>query len=192
MSHWIAAGRAVISLVATLNAPAASIASDQAEGSREAGDADWIPPKPPGESEIFQRWLGTWICEGTAEGPQGTKTKYNVTWKWTSVLGSQWYSAVYTRPRQGKVVALEANITVGYDRAEKKYLFTSFDGFGGWTRLSSVDGASYAGEGTPSGAKGPVRITFTRGKDERGRATDGRIEVKLEVGGPPITESCRK
>jgi hypothetical protein len=170
MSNWIAAGTVVACLAASGNATASSRA----------------------ENDIFRKWLGTWTCEGTADGPQGTKTKYQVTWKWTSVLDGQWYAAVYARPRQGKVVAYQANITAGYDRADKKYLFASFDGFGGWTRLSSVDGASYAGEGTPQGPRAPVRITFTKGKDESGRDSDSRIDVKLEVGGPPITESCRR
>ena len=118
------------SLAASASAALPSKATGHERGP-ETGEDGWVPPKRSTKNDIFKKWLGTWTCEGTAEGPQGTKTKYGVTWKWASVLGGRWYSAVYSRPRQGRVVAFEANVTVGYDRADKQYLLSSFDGFGG-------------------------------------------------------------
>ena len=129
------------SMAVSANAAVPSTASNGSDLGRESGDGDWVPPKRSTENDIFEKWLGTWKCEGSAVGPHGTTTKYKVTWKWTSLLGGRWYSAAYARPRQGKVVAYKANITAGYDRTDKTYLLTSFDTFGGWTKLSSVDGA---------------------------------------------------
>ena len=126
-------------------------------------------PKPPAENDMFKKVAGTWHCDSISTGPDGKDMKVKTTWTWKSVLGGQWYSVVYKRAKTGPVPAFEGNATMGYNGADKKYVFVGFDNMGGWINLTSTDGMSYAGEGLPMGKKGPMKICLRQGQGQKGR-----------------------
>jgi hypothetical protein len=109
-----------------------------------------------------------------------------------SVLGGHWYSIVYQRSKLGPMPAFEGNATVGYNIADKKYWFVGVDNLGGWINLTSADGASYAGEGSPMGRRGAVKFTFAPGKDKKGAESDKLFDATLDLGVAVSQESCKK
>jgi len=149
-------------------------------------------PKPPAENDMFKKVAGTWHCEAASKTPDGKDVKVKTTWTWKSVLGGQWYSVVYKRAKAGPAPAFEGNATIGYNGAEKKYVMIGFDNMGGWINLTSTDGMAYAGEGLPMGKKGPMKISFAKGKDKKGQESDKLMDVTLDLGGMIDTESCKK
>jgi hypothetical protein len=149
-------------------------------------------PKPPAENDMFKKMAGSWHCDATSKTPDGKEMKVKTTWAWKNVLGGQWYTVVYKRAKTGPAPAFEGNATIGYNGAEKKYVFIGFDNMGGWINLSSTDGMAYAGEGLPMGKKGPMKISFAKGKDKKGAESDKLMDVTLDLGGMIATESCKK
>jgi hypothetical protein len=150
------------------------------------------PPKPAAENDMFKKVVGTWSCEGAAKGPDGKDMKSKTTWTWKSVLGGHWYTVVYKRAKSGPMSAFEGNATMGFNVAEKKYSFVGVDNMGGWINLSSTDGMAYAGEGLPMGKKGPIKISFAKGKDKKGAESDKLMDVTLDLGGMIVNETCKK
>jgi hypothetical protein len=157
-----------------------------------AAPAKMEAPKPPAENDMFKKVAGTWHCDSASKTPDGKDVKVKTTWTWKNVLGGQWYTVVYKRAKVGPVPAFEGNATIGYNGAEKKYVFIGFDNMGGWINLSSTDGMAYAGEGLPMGKKGPMKIAFAKGKDKKGQESDKLMDVTLDLGGMLVTESCKK
>ncbi len=149
-------------------------------------------PKPPAENDMFKKMAGTWRCESMSKTPEGKEVKIKTTWTWKSILDGHWYSVIYKRAKAGQVPAFEGDATTGYNTADKKYVFVGFDNMGGWVDLSSTDGMSYAGEGLPMGKKGPMKISFTKGKDKKGQESDKLMDVTLDLGGMVDTETCKK
>lgn len=150
-------------------------------------------PKPAPENDAYKKWVGTFSCEGTGKGPDGKEMKYKTSWGWKSVLGGHWYTIVYKRPKAGPMPAFEGNATIGYDTANKRFLFSGVDNMGGWINLTATDGLAYAGEGVPRGQKGPIKISFVKGKDKKGQESDKMFDVTLDFGGGQVvTESCKK
>jgi hypothetical protein len=88
--------------------------------------------------------------------------------------------------------AFEGNATVGYNIAEKKYVFVGFDNLGGWINLTSADAATYTGEGIPMGKKGPVKFSFTPGKDKKGQESDKLFDLTMDFGVATTQESCKR
>src|SRR5690349_10393049 len=74
--------------------------------------APMAAPKPAAENDMFKKWVGTWHCDGTGKGPDGADMKFKTTWTWKSILGGQWYSIDYKRPKSGPMPAFEGNATV--------------------------------------------------------------------------------
>jgi hypothetical protein len=157
-----------------------------------AAPAKMEVPKPPAENDMFKPMAGTWRCEATSKMPDGKEMKAKTTWTWKSILGGHWYSVVYKRAKAGPTPAFEGDATIGYNTAEKKYVFVGFDNMGGWINLASTDGMSYAGEGVPMGNKGPMKISFAKGKDKKGQESDKLLDATLDLGGVIGTESCKK
>ena len=189
----LAAALAAISSVALAQdktpkapAPAAAAPAPAAE------PAKMEAPKPPAENDMFKKMTGTWHCDATSKTPDGKEMKVKTTWAWKSVLDGHWYSVVYKRAKSGPGPAFEGNGTIGYNVAEKKYVFIGFDNMGGWINLSATDGMSYAGEGLPMGKKGPMKNAFATGKDKKGVESDKLIDVSFDLGGMPATETCKK
>jgi pyruvate/2-oxoglutarate dehydrogenase complex dihydrolipoamide acyltransferase (E2) component len=149
-------------------------------------------PKPPAENDMFEKVAGTWHCDAMSKTPDGKDVKVKTTWTWKSVLNGQWYSVVYKRSKSGPAPAFEGDATMGYNGADKKYVFIGFDNMGGWINLSSTDGMSFAGEGLPMGKKGPMKISFAKGKDKKGQESDKLMDVTLDLGGMLDTETCKK
>jgi Protein of unknown function (DUF1579) len=149
-------------------------------------------PKPPPENDVIKKSVGTWKCEGTAKGPDGAEMKYKSTWTVKPALGGHWYTIVYKRSKMGPMPAFEGNAFVGYKTVDKKYVFVGFDSLGGWIDLTSTDGGAYAGEGSPAGKRGPVKFTFTPGKDKKGEESDKLFDVTLDFGVGSSQESCKK
>jgi hypothetical protein len=149
-------------------------------------------PKPPAENDMFKKMAGNWRCEATDKMPDGKEMKSKTTWGVKSVLGGQWYSVVYKRAKAGPAPAFEGNATIGYNTADKKYVMIGFDNMGGWINLTSTDGMAYSGEGLPMGKKGPMKISFAKGKDKKGVESDKLMDVTLDLGGMLGTETCKK
>ena len=149
-------------------------------------------PKPAPENEVIKKSSGTWRCEGTAKGPDGQEAKYKSTWMIKPILNGHWFALVYKRSKMGPMPGFEGNATVGYNVAEKKYWFVGVDNLGGWINLSSGDGATYAGDGSPMGRKAPVKFTFTPGKDKKGQESDKLFDVTMDLGTASSSESCKK
>ena len=149
-------------------------------------------PKPPAENDMFKKVAGTWHCDASGKLPDGTETKAKTTWTWKNVLGGQWYTVVYKRAKAGPAPAFEGDATMGYNGADKKYVFVGFDNMGGWINLVGADGMAYAGEGLPMGKKGPMKISFAKGKDKKGQESDKLMDVTLDLGGMIGNESCKK
>ena len=171
--------------------PAGS-AKPPGEAAAPGGPAGFQAPKPAPENEVIKKSSGTWTCEGTAKTPDGQERKYKSTWAIKPALGGHWYSVVYKRAKVGPLPGFEGNATVGYNAAEKKYSFVGFDNLGGWVDLSSSDGSVFTGDGTPMGKKGPVKFTFTGGKDKKGQESDKLFDVTLDLGVAVSSESCKK
>src|ERR1700733_5032385 len=149
--------------------PAAAKADAAPKADAAAADAPKMEaPKPPAENDMFKKVAGTWRCDSISTGPDGKDMKVKTTWTWKNVLGGQWYTVVYKRTKTGPSPAFEGNATMGYNGAEKKYVFVGFDNMGGWINLSSADGMAYAGDGLPMGKKGTIKIAFAKGKDKKG------------------------
>jgi Protein of unknown function (DUF1579) len=201
----VAVALAAISSIASAEdkaptAPAAKPAAAKADAAPKAdapkADAATTPPMgaptPPAENDMFKKVAGTWRCDSISTGPDGKDMKVKTTWTWKNVLGGQWYTVVYKRAKTGPVPAFEGNATMGYNGAEKKYVFVGFDNMGGWINLSSADGMSYAGDGLPMGKKGTIKIAFAKGKDKKGEESDKMMNVSLDLGGHPVSETCKK
>jgi Protein of unknown function (DUF1579) len=156
------------------------------------GAAPGQAPKPAAENELFKSSSGSWRCEGTAKTPDGQELKYKSTWTVKPALGGHWYALVYKRAKMGPMPPFEGNATLGYNAVEKKYVFVGFDNLGGWVNLSSSDGAVYSGDGAPMGQKGPVKFTFSPGKDKKGQESDKLFDVILDFGAVSSSESCKK
>jgi hypothetical protein len=184
MAAWATTARAQADKAA--DKPAA------AEPAAGAAAAPPAPPKPAPENEVIKKSAGTWRCEGTGKGPDGQERKYKSSWSIKPTLGGHWYALVYKRPKAGPMPAFEGNATVGYNVAEKKYVFIGFDNMGSWIDLSSPDGAVFTGDGAPMGQKGPVKFSFSGGKDSKGQESDKLFDVTLDFGGTTATESCKK
>jgi hypothetical protein len=150
------------------------------------------PPKPAPENDVIKKSVGTWSCEGTGKGPEGQEMKYKSSWTVKPALGGHWYSLVYKRMKMGPMPGFEGNATVGYNVAEKKYVFVGFDNMGGWINLSSSDGAAYSGQGSPMGKVGPVKFTFIEGKDKKGQPSDKAFDMTMDFGVASSSETCKK
>ena len=157
-----------------------------------AAPAKMEAPKPPAENDMFKKVAGTWRCEATSKAPDGKEMKVKTSWTWKSVLDGHWYSVVYKRAKTGPVPAFEGDATIGYNTADKKYVFVGFDSTGGWINLTSTDGMAYSGEGLPMGKKGPMKISFAKGKEKKGQESDKLMDVTLDLGGMVVTEGCKK
>jgi hypothetical protein len=149
-------------------------------------------PKPPAENDMFKKMAGNWRCETTSKMPDGKEMKAKTTWAVKSALDGHWYSVVYKRPKAATMSAFEGDATLGYNTADKKYVMVGFDNTGGWINLTSTDGMAYAGEGLPMGKKGPMKISFAKGKDKKGAESDKLMDVTLDLGGMIATETCKK
>ncbi|HTB60599.1 MAG TPA: DUF1579 family protein [Polyangia bacterium] len=169
-------------------APATKPAAPKADAAATADAPKIEAPKPPAENDMFKKVAGTWRCDSISTGPDGKDMKVKTTWTWKNVLGGQWYTVVYKRTKTGPVPAFEGNATMGYNGAEKKYVFVGFDNMGGWINLSSADGMSYAGKGN----EGAVKIAFAKGKDKKGEDNDKMMNVSLDLAGHPISETCKR
>jgi hypothetical protein len=178
-------------------APAAPSAAAPA-GAAPAAAAPAAPaakmeaPKPPAENDMFKKMAGTWRCEATSKMPDGKEMKDKTTWAVKSALDGHWYSAVYKRAKTATMPAFEGDATLGYNTADKKYVMVGFDNMGGWINLTSTDGMAYSGEGLPMGKKGPMKISFAKGKDKKGQESDKLMDVTLDLGGVIGTETCKK
>jgi hypothetical protein len=185
-----------IVVVATLTtALGLSTARAQPAGENPPGSPGAAPgqaPRPAAENELFKKSSGSWRCEGTAKTPDGQEVKYKSTWTVKPALGGHWYALVYKRSKMGPMPAFEGNATVGYNAAEKKFVLVGFDNHGSWIDLSSTDGAVYTGDGAPMGQKGPVKFTFSPGKDKKGQESDKLFDVVLDFGAASSSESCKK
>ncbi|HEY5091321.1 MAG TPA: DUF1579 family protein [Polyangia bacterium] len=168
-------------------APAAPAAPEAAAAAAPMG-----PPKPAPENDMFKKVAGTWHCDATGKNPDGKDTKSKTTWTWKSVLGGHWYTVVYKSAKSGPMPAFEGNATMGFNVPEKNYWFVGVDNMGGWINLSSTDGMAYAGEGLPMGKKGPMKITFAKGKDKKGAESDKLMDVTLDFGGMISNQACKK
>jgi hypothetical protein len=42
------------------------------------------------------------------------------------------------------------------------------------------------------GKKGPMKISFAKGKDKKGKESDKLMDVTLDLGGMLDTETCKK
>jgi hypothetical protein len=174
-------------------APAPAAAAPKAAApAPAAAPAKMEAPKPPAENDMFKKVAGTWHCDATDKTPDGKEMKVKTTWTWKSVLDGQWYSVVYKRAKTGPMPAFEGNATIGYNGADKKYVFIGFDNMGGWINMTSTDGMAYSGEGLPMGKKGPMKISFAKGKDKKGAESDKLMDVTLDLGGMLGNESCKK
>jgi hypothetical protein len=176
-------------------APAAAkpaAAAPKADAAAAANAPKMEAPKPPAENDMFKKVAGTWRCDSISTGPDGKDMKVKTSWTWKNALGGQWYTVVYKRTKTGPSPAFEGNATMGYNGADKKYVFVGFDNMGGWINLSSADGMSYAGDGLPMGKKGTIKIAFAKGKDKKGEESDKMMSVSLDLGGHPVSETCKK
>jgi hypothetical protein len=176
-------------------APAAKPAAAKADAAPKADAAATAgapkkmeAPTPPAENDMFKKVAGTWRCDSISTGPDGKDMKVKTTWTWKNALGGQWYTVVYKRTKAGPVPAFEGNATMGYNGADKKYVFVGFDNMGGWINLSSADGMSYAGKGN----EGAIKIAFAKGKDKKGEDNDKMMNVSLDLAGHPISETCKR
>jgi hypothetical protein len=159
-----------------------------------AGAAGGAPmmPKPAPENDVIKTSAGNWSCQGAAKGPDGQEMKFKSSWAVKPILGGHWFGLVYKRAKMGPVPAFEGNATVGYDTAQKKYVFIGWDNTGGWINLSSKDGAAYSGDGGSMGKVIPVKFNFTQGKDKKGEPSDKLFDVAMDFSGASSTESCKK
>ena len=167
-------------------------AKPPAEGAAAPEKAPMGPPKPAPENDVIKKSVGSWTCEGSGKGPDGQEHKYKSTWTVKPTLGGHWFTVVYKRAKMGPLPPFEGNASVGFNTAEKKYVFVGFDNLGGWINLSSTDGAAYTGQGAPMGKTGPVKFTFNPGKDKKGEESDKAFDAVLDFGVGGSTESCKK
>ena len=188
-------------MVAVVLTTLAQVATSHAEAPKEgekpageaaAGHAAPMVPKPAPENDVIKKSVGSWSCEGVAKGPEGQEMKFKSSWTVKPALGGHWYALVYKRAKMGPMPAFEGNATVGYNLAQKKYVFIGFDNMGGWINLSSSDGATYAGDGGPMNKVTPVKFTFTGGKDKKGEPSDKLFDLAMDFGVATSTESCKK
>jgi hypothetical protein len=170
--------------------PAPAAAAPPAEKAA-APAAPMTPPKPAPENEMFKKSSGTWNCEGTSKGPDGTESKYKSSWTIKPILGGHWYSVVYKRAKAGTRPAFEGDATIGYNTRDKKYALVGVDSMGGSINLTSTDNSVYTGEGGAT-HKTPIKFTFTPGKDKKGQESDKLFDVTLDFGVATSQESCKK
>ena len=58
--------------------------------------------------------------------------------------------------------------------------------------LCGHDGAVYSGQGSPMGKVGPVKFSFSPGKDKKGEDSDKLFDVVMDFAGAGGSESCKK
>lgn len=144
-------------------------------------------PKAAPENDVIKASVGNWKCEGTEKGPDGQEAKFKSTWSIKPALGGHWFALIYKRDK-----SFEGNATVGFDAVTKKYVFSGYDNMGGWIDLSSSDGATFTGDGSVGGKKGPVKFAFTPGKDKKGEESPKLFDLAMDFGVASSTESCKK
>ena len=188
---------AVMAAIAVLTASSTVLAAEPAKPAESAKAEKAAPPTPPmppkvaPENDIIKKSAGTWSCEATLKTAEG-EHKYKATWTIKTVLGGHWHSVVYKRSKMGPMPPFEGNGFVGYDVASKKYSFIGFDSLGSWINLTSADGYAFSGEGSPGGKRGPVKFTFSPGKDKKGQESDKLFDVAMDFGMATTQESCKK
>ena len=112
--------------------------------------------------------------------------------KWD--LGNFWIWQEYKMMKSKEnPMSFDAKGWMGWDGANKHYVWAGVDSMGGWVNLTSTDNSIYTGDGSPMGKKNPVKFTFVPGKDKKGQDSDKLFDVTLEFPGVATShESCKK
>ncbi len=145
-------------------------------------------PKPPAQLEGFKMVAGAWKCDGSVKGPDGKDYKYTVAFNLAPVFGGFWYEATYDRSKVGAYPVMSMKLHMGYDAADKLYVISGIDSWGGWMALTSADGLAYGGYAQMGAAKVPMKWTF----GHTGADMTSTIEMTSGTTAMKQLETCKR
>lgn len=126
------------------------------------------PPPPAPEMAQFKTFDGTFACTGESPAtPFGPAHKTEATVKGGSDFGGYWFITRYDEKKAaGNPHPVSAQMTWGYDGAQKKFIGSCIDSFGTVCHETSAgwqgDTMVWEGEAMGGGQKMGSRDTFTR------------------------------
>jgi Protein of unknown function (DUF1579) len=126
------------------------------------------PPPPAPEMATLKAFDGTFACTGESPAsPFGPAHKTEGTVKGGADLGGYWFILRYEEKKTAaNPQPVTAQLTWGYDGAQKKFIGNCIDSFGSICHETSAgwqgDTLVWEGEMMAGGQKMPVRDTFNR------------------------------
>jgi hypothetical protein len=125
------------------------------------------PPKPAAELSQLKAFEGAWTCTGSApESPFGPAHKTQATVTAAPDLNGFWYVMRYEEKTTAEnPMAVKAMMFWGYDSAQKTFVGSCLDSFGGICHQTSPgwqgDGMVWTGAANMGGQKVGARDTFS-------------------------------
>jgi Protein of unknown function (DUF1579) len=148
--------------------PAKAEPAKPAAGKPEAPKME--APKPGPELDALKPVAGMWNCDGkTSDGPMGPGHAYKATVNQKWDLGNFWIWQEYkVMKSKENPMAFNAKGWMGWDAANKHYVWAGVDDMGGWISLTSTgwtgDNFEFAGDAMGPMGKMKAKFTLTKGK----------------------------
>jgi hypothetical protein len=183
--------------VAEEKAPAKAEAKPAAGAKPEAAaPMKMEAPKPYAELDALKPLAGMWSCDGKApEGPMGPAHAYKATVNHKWDLANFWIWQEYkTMKSKENPMAFSAKGWMGWDNANKHYVWAGVDDMGGWISLTSTgwtgDKMEFSGDAMGMMGKMKAKFTLTKGKTPN----ELMMETSMETPKGPATwtETCKK
>lgn len=155
-------------------------------------------PKPGPELDALKPLGGNWACDGKAPaGPMGPAHSYKASFnnKWD--LGNFWIWSEYdVKKSKENPMAFTGKGWMGYDSANKHYVWAGVDNMGGWISLTSSgwegDKLTWEGDGMGPKGKTKMKFTFTKGKTPTEVSLEYAAQDDKGAWESPTTETCKK
>jgi hypothetical protein len=191
-----------LSTLAQEKAPKAETKPPKAEAKTEtkaeAKPPAMTAPKPGPELDVLKPIAATWSCDGKAPaGPMGPAHSYKSTVnnKWD--LGNFWiWSEYQVKKSKENPMAFSAKGWIGWDSANKHYVWAGVDDTGGWISLTSKgwegDKLVFDGDGMGMNGKTKMKFTITKGKTPNEITFEAASQSAKGDWEAPSSEACKK
>jgi hypothetical protein len=185
-----------LAALALVLVPQLSLAEEKAE--KPGAPPAMAAPKPGPELDALKPLAGMWMCDGKAPAsPMGPAHSYKATSSSKWELGNFWLWTDYSvKKSKEHPMAFNARAWMGYDSANKHYVFAGVDDMGGWISLTATgwegDKLEWNGDSMGPMGKAKTKFTFTKGKTPTEYTMEFTMQNPKGEWMPPSTETCKK
>jgi hypothetical protein len=182
--------------------PASAFADEKAAKTEtkpeaKAGAPKMEAPKPGPEVEALKPLVGMWSCDGKApESPMGPAHEYKATLNHKLDLGNFWIWQEYKSVKSKDHPAFAAKGWMGWDGANKHYVWAGVDDMGGWISLTSSgwqgEKIEFAGDAMMMTGKTRAKFTATKGKTPNEMSFEMTMQDPKGNWTPPDVQTCKK